>query len=122
MSNQWEAEDRLVITRDCELGAKGEAVRVVSVDGPYMTVSVGNDGSRIRHTGRDYRFVVRSDRSASDRGVSRDAAIGQILELLRSHIAILSAPCRQEARELARDHGITALDLLTCAHALARKT
>lgn len=118
MSNQWEAGDRLVVTRDCELGAKGEVVRVVSVDGPYMTVSVGSDEPRIHHTGRDYRFVTKPDHPTPERRGSREEAVEQILELLRSRVAILKAPYCREAEELAREHGVTALELIARAISL----
>lgn len=57
MSNKWNERDILQLTRDCELGQLGELRRVVSVDGPYMTVRDQND--RLTHTGRDYAFATK---------------------------------------------------------------
>jgi hypothetical protein len=43
---------------------------------------------------------------------SRDEAIDKILDLLHSYITIRKDSNRQEAKELARNHEITALELI----------
>lgn len=54
----WNKGDVLTLTRECELGYTGEILRVVSVDGPYMT-AVREDGKSFVHTGRDYKLATK---------------------------------------------------------------
>src|SRR5262252_4167750 len=57
MANQWNLKDIIQLTRDCELGRKGDTLHVISVSDVYMTVEC-SDGLWI-HTGRDYTFAIK---------------------------------------------------------------
>lgn len=54
MPNRWDRGDILQLTRDCELGTRGQILRVVTTDGNYMTV---HRNRATLYTGRDYAFA-----------------------------------------------------------------
>jgi hypothetical protein len=58
--------------------------------------------------------------NAASEEMTRAQATAHILAMLRSPMAMMSKPSREQAESLARDHQITALDLLALAHKRAR--
>jgi hypothetical protein len=65
---------------------------------------------------------VKSRRSGKCDPVARSLAAKAILNTLRSPLALMSKPSREEALRLARDFNVTALDLLELAIRRARDT
>lgn len=54
--------------------------------------------------------------------MSREQVIDLVLAILRSPLALMFSQSREDALRLAREHGITAADLLTTATTKARRS
>lgn len=60
MPNQWNQNDLIRLTQDCELGKEGDTLLVLSVDGDYMAVRLSRASmGHVEWTGRDYAFAVK---------------------------------------------------------------
>ena len=81
MRKPWNAGDRLLLTRDCELGQKGEVMHVLHVDGAYMTVRLENSESPPLRTGRDYALAIRIG-EAPVHDAERAAAVADVVRRL----------------------------------------
>lgn len=53
--------------------------------------------------------------------MTRAEAIRYVLAVLRSPLGLMSIPTREEVCNLAREHAITALDLIDTAHKRSRE-